>query len=121
MMRRILLALLVALGLVLGLTAPAAAHHSPGAKISNDATSVRYIWADVSCLNGRLGSNPVPAKLYPGSSSDYYDKGWKVDAGYMYDAYRNGSRWRNNVVSDGSAVCIGSDSWRIVVVRYGPY
>jgi hypothetical protein len=111
----------VLLVLVMGVAfaAPATAHHSPGAKIGNHQTSENHIEAGTSCLNGVLGGSRVD--LWWGESSAYYDKGWRVPAGWLYDAHRNGSRWRNNFVSDGKAVCIGSDSWVITVVQFGPY
>jgi hypothetical protein len=115
----ILLAILVSLGLAVATSAPAAAHHSPGAKIGNHQTSENYIEVATSCSNGVLGYNKIT--LWWGESSATYDKCFKVPYGWLYDAHRNGSRIYNNKISKGEAISIGSDSWVITVVQYGPY
>lgn len=111
--------LLIMVGIIAASPSPAAAHHSPGAKIGNHQTSENYIEASTSCSNGVLGSSRVT--LWWGQSTDQYDRGFRVPSGWLYDAWRNGSRIYNNKISRGEAICIGSDSWVIVVVQYGPY
>jgi hypothetical protein len=112
MIRRLALTIGAALS-ALALAAPAAV--AATGYIENSPYSKTVITVDNYCYAAKLGS--TTALLYPGHSTTYYDRGFRVPTGHQFSVWKNGGKYISNVTSQGNAICFDGSTGVFVLVQ----